>query len=106
MYILFSKPIPIPLKLSIFFSFFSLPKTFLEPSSYAGNEDPRTRFKHQSLMQGEIWCCIFFIFYFLVVSLDLMLYSFLCVSFIRFGVFMISGLLGIRLFRVIYMSAI
>ncbi|CAL8097281.1 unnamed protein product [Prunus armeniaca] len=28
----------------------------MEPSSYAGNEDPRTRFKHQSLMQGEIWC--------------------------------------------------
>ncbi|CAL9000089.1 unnamed protein product, partial [Prunus brigantina] len=33
----------------------------MEPSSYADNEDPRT-FKHQSLMQGEIWCCIHFFF--------------------------------------------
>ncbi|CAL9010197.1 unnamed protein product [Prunus brigantina] len=64
----------------------------MEPSSYAGNEDPRTRFKHQSLMQGEIWCCIQFFFFFFV-------------SFIRSGVFMISSLPIIRLFRVIFMSS-
>ncbi|CAL8131635.1 unnamed protein product [Prunus armeniaca] len=42
----------------------------MEPSSFAGNEDPKTRFKHQSLMQGEIWFCIQF-FYFWSISLDL-----------------------------------